>query len=139
MKVLTSDWQSSKAQLTFVRRQVFILEHGIDEADEWDDQDDKATHFVAFGTTAVPIGVCRLTEAGQIGRLAVLPNYRHQGYGKMLLRKAIQVAREMSINEVFLHAMVDVQLFYQAHGFETDGLIFMEAGKPHIKMVRKLA
>lgn len=138
MNILTSDWHSSQAQLTFVRRQVFVLEQGIDEQDEWDEQDSSATHFIAFGTTAVPIGVCRLTEAGQISRLAVLPNYRHQGYGSMLLRKAVQVAREMGLKEVFLHAQTDVQLFYQNYGFETDGLIFMEAGKPHIKMTRKI-
>lgn len=138
MSVLTSDWQSSRDQLKFVRHQVFVIEHGIDEQDEWDEKDAVATHFVAFGTTAVPVGVCRLTEDGQIGRLAVLPSYRQQGYGKLLLRKAIQVAREMSLNEVYLNAMVDVQAFYHAHGFESDGLIFMEAGKPHIKMIRKL-
>ena len=138
MKVLTSDWNSSKAQLTFVRRQVFILELGIDEQDEWDGKDENAVHFVAFGTTAVPVGVCRLTEDGQIGRLAVLPNYRHQGNGNLLLRRAIQVAREMQLKQVFLHAMVDVQLFYQTHGFKTDGKIFLEAGKPHVKMIRDI-
>ncbi|SBT17537.1 putative N-acetyltransferase YjcF [Marinomonas gallaica] len=138
MKVLTSDWNSSKAQLMFVRRQVFIIELGVDERDEWDEQDECAVHFVAFGTTAVPIGVCRLTEDGQIGRLAVLPNYRQQGNGTLLLRKALQVAREMNLKDIYLHAMVDVQTFYHAHGFETDGRIFMEAGKPHVKMVRTL-
>lgn len=138
MKVLTSDWNSSKAQLMFVRRQVFIIELGIDEQDEWDKQDESAVHFVAFGTTAVPIGVCRLTEDGQISRLAVLPNYRQQGNGTLLLRKALQVAREMNLKNIYLHAMVDVQTFYHAHGFETDGRIFMEAGKPHVKMVRTL-
>lgn len=138
MKVLTSDWNSSKAQLMFVRRQVFIIELGVDERDEWDEQDESAVHFVAFGTTAVPIGVCRLTEDGQIGRLAVLPNYRQQGNGTLLLRKALQVAREMNLKDIYLHAMVDVQTFYHAHGFETDGRIFMEAGKPHVKMVRTL-
>ena len=138
MKVLTSDWQSSKAQLTFVRKQVFVIEQGYDEADEWDNHDLEATHFVAFGMTAVPMGVCRLTEEGQIGHLAVLPNYRHQGYGKLLLNRAVQVAREMQIADIFLHTMVEAQPFFQAHGFSTDGRIFFEAGKPHIKMTRQL-
>ncbi|MBM6549553.1 GNAT family N-acetyltransferase [Marinomonas ostreistagni] len=138
MKVLTSDWHSSQAQLTFVRKQVFVIEHGFDEADEWDGLDEDATHFVAFGTTAVPMGVCRLTMAGQIGHLAVLPNYRHQGYGKMLLNRAVQVAREMQVKEIFLHTMVDAQAFFHAHGFETDGRIFLEAGKPHVKMTRQV-
>ena len=139
MKVLTSDWSSSQAQLTFVRKQVFIIEHGFDDADEWDQQDTEATHFIAFGTTAVPMGVCRLTSQGQIGHLAVLANYRHQGYGKMLLNRAVQVAREMQIQQIFLHTMVEAQTFFQAHGFHTDGRIFFEAGKPHVKMTRQLA
>ncbi|TPE49350.1 GNAT family N-acetyltransferase [Maribrevibacterium harenarium] len=138
MKVLTSDWNSSKAQLMFVRKQVFGIEQGIAAEDDFDHQDASAVHFVSFGTTAVPTGVCRLTEQGQIGRLSVLPNYRSQGYGKMLLRKAIEVAREMGFKEVFLHAQVEVQVYYEHFGFKTDGKIFFEAGKPHVNMIREI-
>lgn len=138
MKVLTSDWNSSKAQLMFVRRQVFIIEQGFDEKDEWDGLDDEAVHFVAFGTTAVPTGVCRLTEQGQIGRLAVLPSYRQQGYGDMLLKRAINVAREMGLKTVFLNAQVDVQTFYEKHHFKTDGKFFLESGKMHVRMERDI-
>ncbi|PYF84036.1 MULTISPECIES: GNAT family N-acetyltransferase [Marinomonas] len=138
MKVLTSDWNSSKDQLTFVRKQVFIIEQGIDPQDEWDDRDEDAVHFVSFGTTAVPTGTCRLTEEGQIGRLAVLPAYRHQGYGEMLLIRAVKVAREMGIRKVFLNAQVDVQTFYEKQNFRTDGKVFLEAGKMHIRMERDI-
>ncbi|TDO99478.1 GNAT family N-acetyltransferase [Marinomonas balearica] len=138
MKVLTSDWGSSKAQLTFVRKQVFILEQGFDEQDEWDGKDEDAVHFVSFGTTAVPTGVCRLTENGQISRLAVLPNYRSQGYGIMLMRRAVQVAREMGLDSVFLNSQIDAQIFYERIGFNTDGKVFLDAGKPHIRMERKI-
>jgi len=138
LKVLTSDWNSSKDQLTFVRKQVFIIEQGIAPEDEWDDQDEDAVHFVSFGTTAVPTGTCRLTENGQISRLAVLPAYRHQGYGEMLINRAIKVAREMGIRCVFLHAQVDVQTFYEKQRFKTDGKIFLEAGKMHIRMEREI-
>ncbi|QUX96698.1 GNAT family N-acetyltransferase [Marinomonas sp. CT5] len=138
MKVLTSDWNSSKDQLTFVRKQVFIIEQGIDPQDEWDTLDEDAVHFVSFGTTAVPTGVCRLTDSGQISRLAVLPAYRHQGYGEILLNRAVKVAREMGIRKVFLHAQVDVQTFYEKQNFHTDGKVFLEAGKMHIRMERDI-
>ncbi len=138
MKALTSDWNSSQAQITFVRTQVFIVEQGIDPADEWDDEDQQAVHFVCFGTTAVPIGTCRLTEQGQIGRLAVLENYRHQGFGKMLINKAVSVAREMGISQVYLNAQVDAQVFYEKLGFKGDGKIFLEAGKMHTRMMRDI-
>ena len=138
MKVLTSDWNSSTDQLTFVRKQVFIIEQGIAPKDEWDEHDQEAVHFVSFGTTAVPTGTCRLTEDGQIGRLAVLPAYRHQGYGEMLLNRAVKVAREMGIRTVFLHAQVDVQTFYEKQNFHTDGKVFLEAGKMHIRMIREI-
>lgn len=138
MNVLTSDWNSSKDQLKFVRTQVFIIEQGIDAQDEWDSEDESAVHFLSFGTTAVPTGTCRLTEQGQIGRLAVLPAYRHQGYGEKLLRKAVQVAREMGNREVFLNAQVDVQSFYEKQGFRSDGKVFLEAGKLHVRMTREI-
>ncbi|MBD5769930.1 GNAT family N-acetyltransferase [Marinomonas colpomeniae] len=138
MKVLTSDWNSSKDQLTFVRRQVFIIEQGIDAKDEWDERDEEAVHFVSFGTTAVPTGTCRLTEEGQLGRLAVLPAYRHQGYGVMLLNRAVKVAREMGIRKVFLNAQIDVQTFYEKQNFHSDGKVFLESGKMHIRMERDI-
>ncbi|MEP3351548.1 MAG: GNAT family N-acetyltransferase [Marinomonas sp.] len=138
MKVLTSDWNSSKDQITFVRKQVFIIEQGIDPEDEWDEHDEDAVHFVTFGTTAVPTGTCRLTEEGQLGRLAVLPAYRHQGYGEMLMTKAIKVAREMGLRKVFLNAQVDVQQFYTKQNFRSDGKIFLEAGKMHVRMEREI-
>jgi len=138
VKVLTSDWNSSKDQITFVRKQVFIIEQGIDPEDEWDEHDEDAVHFVTFGTTAVPTGTCRLTEEGQLGRLAVLPAYRHQGYGEMLMTKAIKVAREMGLRKVFLNAQVDVQQFYTKQNFRSDGKIFLEAGKMHVRMEREI-
>ena len=138
MKVLTTDWDSSKAQLSFVRKQVFIIEQGIDERDEWDNLDEEAVHFVSFGTTAVPTGVCRLTSEGQVGRLSVLPAYRSQGYATMLLRKAIQVAREMDLKRIFLHAQTESQVFYERHGFTTDGKIFLESGILHVLMEREI-
>lgn len=138
MKALTSDWNSSKEQITFVRKQVFIIEQGIAPEDEWDELDEDAVHFVSFGTTAVPTGTCRLTEAGQLGRLAVLPAYRHQGYGAMLMAKAIKVAREMGLKKVFLNAQVDAQQFYTKQNFRSDGKIFLEAGKMHVRMEREI-
>lgn len=138
MKALTSDWSSSKEQIQFVRTQVFILEQGISPDEEWDTQDSTAIHFVSFGNTAVPTGTCRLTEEGQIGRLAVLESYRQQGYGRLLLNKAIQVAREMKMDEVFLHAQTESQTFYEQQGFTTDGKVFLSAGKLHVKMTRRI-
>ncbi|MEL0622103.1 GNAT family N-acetyltransferase [Marinomonas arenicola] len=138
MNVLTSDWNSSKAQLVFVRTQVFIIEQGIPPEDEWDEQDQDAVHFVSFGTTAVPTGVCRLLADGHIGRLAVLPAYRQQGYASMLLRKAIQVAREMGIKKVFLDAQVEAQAFYEKHNFSSDGKVFLDATKLHVHMEREI-
>ncbi|BFM49134.1 GNAT family N-acetyltransferase [Marinomonas sp. THO17] len=138
MNVLTSDWNSSRDQLKFVRTQVFIIEQGIEPQDEWDNEDEDSVHFLSFGTTAVPTGTCRLTEQGQIGRLAVLSAYRHQGYGEKLLRKAVQVAREMGHRQAFLNAQVDVQSFYEKQGFRSDGKVFLEAGKLHVRMTRDI-
>jgi predicted GNAT family N-acyltransferase len=138
MKVLTTDWKSSRAQLQFVRKQVFVIEQGIDERDEWDEQDEDCVHFVTFGTTAVPTGVGRLTMEGKIGRMAVLPSYRGQGYATMILNRAIKVAREMGLRQVHLNAQTDAIGFYQKQGFITDGKMFLEAGIMHVYMTREV-
>jgi predicted GNAT family N-acyltransferase len=56
----------------------------------------------------------------------------------MLLNRAVKVAREMGIQTVFLHAQVDIQIFYEKQNFQTDGKVFLEAGKMHIRMTRDI-
>ena len=121
-----------------VREQVFIQEQHVPVALEWDGLDDAAIHVVAEDKHAQVIGTARLLEDGHIGRMAVLPKWRHQGVGSALLKELLLIAQQRQLSKVFLHAQTIAIGFYERHGFRVLGEEFMDAGIPHHYMERHL-
>jgi predicted GNAT family N-acyltransferase len=132
-------WQASQATLREIRETVFIKEQGVPQELEWDGLDEHAYHVVALAADGTPIGTGRLLQDSQIGRVAVLKEWRRRGVGKALLDMLLVVANKMGYEEVKLHAQVRVLDFYLRRGFVAQGREFMEAGIPHITMTRTTA
>ena len=130
-------WRDAMDALRVVRGKVFIEEQGIDRTLEWDGLDEDATHFLAT-LDGKPIGTARLLPTGQIGRMAVLPEYRRTGLGRRLLTAAVDAAIALDMKDVFLHAQRTAEAFYRASEFIPDGEPFVEAGIAHINMTRVL-
>ena len=128
-------WEQHGDALTSVRREVFVVEQGVDESEEWDGLDPDCRHFLAVDGGGCPIGTARLTPSGQIGRMAVLQEWRGRGIGARLLTLAVDVARRADYEAVFLHAQSHAVGFYERAGFEVTGEAFMEAGIEHRAMV----
>ena len=125
-------WTDAEADLRRVREAVFIAEQGIEANLEFDGADNDANHFAARLDGAV-VGTGRLLESGQIGRMAVLPQYRGAGVGRAILDAAVTKARRDG-RSVFLFAQADVVPFYEAAGFVARGDRFEEAGIEHQEM-----
>jgi predicted GNAT family N-acyltransferase len=136
-EIITTDWQHEKGALSEIRRQVFIDEQHVPEQLEWDEDDDKATHFLArIGNRN--IACARLTADGKIGRMAVLKQFRNQGIGRRLLQQLIAHARDMAYPKLYMHAQASATGFYEKAGFDATGEPFMEAGIPHREMSMQL-
>jgi predicted GNAT family N-acyltransferase len=127
------DWHQKQDILKSIRKSVFIVEQHVPKDLEWDGQDDDCTHFLA-SVNATPVATARLTEKGQIGRMAVLREYRGTGIGSRLLAAVIEQARQSGFKQVFLHAQVNVIGFYEKSGFSAEGDIFIDAGIEHRTM-----
>lgn len=138
MKVRTElvEWQKYKGPLSNIRVRVFVEEQGVPAAEEWDQWDLNSWHWLAYGPANNPVGTARLTPVGQIGRMAVLKQYRREGVGAQLLESVVSEARN-HFQTVFLHAQAHATGFYQGAGFELSGPPFDEAGIVHRKMVLK--
>lgn len=138
-----ADWhtEADRQALSRVRRAVFIEEQKVPEALEWDEFDASSVHFLATLTAEsdppLPIGTTRLTTDGQIGRMAVLADWRHHGVASALLGRIVQSARDRGIGPLFLHAQTQAIGFYEAHGFRAQGPEFDDAGIPHRLMVER--
>lgn len=116
--------------LQAIRREVFIVEQHVPEADEWDDWDAVCQHVLALAGDE-PVGTGRLLPDGHIGRMAVRKTWRGRGVGRAMLTTLLALARQSGYAEVVLHAQTHAIAFYQKQGFSVEGPEFMEAGIAH--------
>ncbi len=127
------DWPDRQDALKTIRKSVFIDEQQVPEELEWDGRDAECIQFL-LTVDSVPAATARLTPQGQIGRMAVLKDFRGKGFGSTLLAAVIDQAKHAGHKQVFLHAQVSVIEFYQLHGFTAYGDIFVDAGIEHRSM-----
>lgn len=132
----TADWanERDRAALAAVREEVFVREQNVPPEMELDEDDPRSLHVMARGPDGTVIAAGRLTPAGQIGRMAVLRDWRNRTVGSALLQLLVEQARTRSMGELRLHAQADATDFYLKHGFEIAGDDFMEAGILHRPM-----
>ncbi len=139
-EIKTADYQQEFSLIRAIRKQVFQQEQGVAPELEFDGQDDKAIHLLAY-INELPVGTTRIRELTpgkfKIERLAVLPQFRGQGIAKQLMQKALAIITEQNYQEVLVHAQAYIKGLYEKLGFNQIGNSFTEAGIVHVKMVRK--
>jgi hypothetical protein len=134
-----SNWDEARLEARRIRKLVFVDEQGVPVELEWDGQDERSEHALAFATDGTAVGTGRLLPDGHIGRMAVLKEWRGKGVGGLLLYALVEHARQRRHAHVRLNAQTYAAGFYRRYGFEVSGPEFTEAGMPHVPMQRDLA
>ncbi len=134
VRISEASWATEADALRAVRHAVFVAEQGVSEDEEWDGEDEASRHFIARDANGEAIGTARLMASGQIGRMAVLADWRRHGIGAKLLAAALQAARDDAYPSIFLHAQTHALGFYERAGFVARGPVFLEAGIEHRRM-----
>ena len=138
MEILIKPWTEAEVGAFLVRQEVFIGEQGVPAELELDEFDPLAAHALALQDGRC-IGTGRLVDLGkgqaQIGRMAVLAQFRNQGLGKQILKKLIDLAQSQKTDSIVLHSQVTAIPFYEKHGFQVQGSTYDEAGIPHRNMI----
>lgn len=119
-----------------LRREVFVGEQKVPEADENDADDLTATHFVAIAAGEI-VGTLRLIDKPEhikIGRVAVRLAYRGQGIARQLILAAMDHARANGRDRFYLTAQSDKLGMYEKLGFVAFGPQFQDGGMPHRAM-----
>lgn len=136
IEVRVADWHRDNADLRRIREAVFMAEQAVPPELEWDSDDADAVHFLAHeGDFA--IGTARLLPDGHIGRVAVLKDWRGLKVGDALMRAAITEAERRGLHQQALSAQVHATAFYERLGFKVVSAEFLEAGIPHVDMLRQ--
>ena len=130
-----ADWKKDHAALRRIREAVFIAEQAVPAELEWDADDASAVHFLAL-EGEYPMGTARLLPDGHIGRVAVLKDWRGLKVGDKLLRAVIEEAEKRGLKQQMLSAQVHASSFYERFGFSVVSDEYLDAGIPHVDMVR---
>jgi predicted GNAT family N-acyltransferase len=136
LKIEIVKWIDGLSQLKNIREKVFIQEQKVTPQLEWDGMDEKAIHFLVFNDKAA-IGCARaivIKDHMQLGRMAVLKEYRGQGVGGALIEKAMTIAKLNQLSAIYISAQCHAIDFYKKFGFEVTSDIYLDAEIPHRDM-----
>ena len=136
LKIEIVKWIDGLSQLKNIREKVFIQEQKVTPQLEWDGMDEKAIHFLVFNDKAA-IGCARaivIKDHMQLGRMAVLKEYRGQGIGGALIEKAMTIAKLNQLSAIYISAQCHAIDFYKKFGFEVTSDIYLDAEIIHRDM-----
>jgi|SRR5690625_2808330 len=136
--------------LVKLRQDVFSMEQQATDPD-LDGRDLEATTTLvwletpgpgadAAGLDREPVAHARVLAPGdgtvRIGRVAVRADQRRAGYGRRVMRAALDLAAELDPRaDVHLDAQAYLEPWYASMGLETVSELFLEAGIEHVAML----
>jgi predicted GNAT family N-acyltransferase len=132
------NWEQAEPVAAPLRFAIFVEEKQADGI-ELDDLDKECIHAIAYDDNGKAIGTARLLPDGQIGRMAVVKDWRRRGVGGALLDALINEARKRGRSEVRISAPVQALEFYRSQGFIADGKIHQVEGVLRQSMRKPLA
>jgi predicted GNAT family N-acyltransferase len=140
-KVKIAETPLEKEQAFDVRRKVFVEEQGVPLHIELDEFDDSAVHFIGYELEQ-PIAAARIREigmgVGKIERVGVLPEYRGQHVGLLMMNEMEQYALKAGLFTLKLNAQSYAVRFYEKQDYVVTTPEFMDADIPHRGMEKKI-
>ena len=116
-----------------LRLEVFVKEQGFESEFDRFDEPDKAYHFVLFDDGS-PLATCRMNKEGD----GVKKSCRGRGLGAKVIAEAEDAAKDMGGKLITIGSQVQALGFYLSQGYTKEGEQYMEEGKPHIKVYKRL-
>ena len=121
-----------------LRSEVFIVEQNCAYQDV-DGKDEKAEHILLTINEEL-VGYARVFKEktyfkeASFGRAIVKKIHRGEGYGHLLVDKALEHLKANKQSPIKISAQSYLKDFYSSHGFIAKGEEYMEDGIPHFAM-----
>lgn len=124
MEILRAITTAGRAGAYYVRIQAMARKHQIPLDVEFDEHDTPDTKYIVAVDNYLPIATCRLYAIDDakvmLGRIVVLPEYRHQGIGTLVVREAETWARELGFTTAVVESRDNKIPFYESMGYVAD-------------------
>ena len=111
-----------------IREKVFVCQWQIPAESEFDHQDSIAFHVLVVNDHNQDIATGRITPEGEIGRIAVEPEFRCPEVYQALFNALLNIARQHGLQDVLAQCALEGVNYYQQQGFRQVGKVFMDAG-----------
>ncbi len=128
-------------QVLKLRQDVFIIEQNC-IYDDIDGIDPFCDHLCLLENGHL-IGYARLVpdnhlfDNPSIGRIVVSADKRGHGYGRNVIKKALEVLESRGADKIVIEAQNHLRKYYESEGFTAEGTVYEVDGIPHIKMWQK--
>lgn len=119
----TETWQQAGAY--YVRIQAMAKKHHITLRQEFDEHDGQDTKYIVVTDHDFPIATARMYPLDErrmmIGRVVVLPEYRHRGIGTMVVSECEVWAEELYFSKTVVESRENKVGFYEQMLYEVCG------------------
>ncbi len=124
MILLRATKTAEQAGAYYVRIQAMARKHQIPLDVEFDEHDTPQTKYIVIVDDYLPVATCRLyaidEERVMLGRIVVLPEYRHQGLGTKVVQEAEKWAVELGFRTAVVESRDNKTPFYESLGYVAD-------------------
>ena len=124
MEIIRATKTAEQAGAYYVRIQAMVRKHHIPLSVEFDEHDTPDTKYIVIVDDYLPIATCRLYAIDHtkimLGRIVVLPEYRGQGIGTLVVKEAEQWTMELGFQTSVLESRDNKIHFYETMGYVAD-------------------
>ena len=124
MEILKATTTAGRAGAYYVRIQAMARKHQIPLDIEFDEHDTPDAIYIVIVDDYLPIATCRLYAIDDknvmLGRIVVLPEYRGQGIGTLVVKEAEKWAKELGFKTAVLESRDNKIHFYETLGYVAD-------------------
>ena len=124
MEIIRATKTAEQAGAYYVRIQAMARKHQIPLSVEFDEHDTPNTKYIVAVDNYLPIATCRLYAIDDakvmLGRIVVLPEYRHQGIGTQVVIEAETWAKELGFTTAIVESRDNKIPFYESMGYVAD-------------------
>ncbi len=142
MNVIKVETKQQLEQAFALRTEVFVDEQNVPIEIEIDEYEEEASHFIVMNDHDETIGAGRLRDVdgdGKVERVCIKQTARRKGIGRLLMNAIEEEAIRTGKTKLILNAQRHAEPFYHLLGYETVSGEFLDAGIPHVKMVKSIS
>ena len=125
LKIIRATETYQQAGAYYVRIQAMAKKHNITLRREFDEHDTPETKYIVVLDDEFPVATARMFSIDEatveIGRVVVLPEYRHRGIGSMVVAECEKWAVELNYKKAVVESRDNKTGFYERLGYKIAG------------------